>query len=50
MFKIISVGKIKEPYLVEAIKEYQKRISKYIKIQIIIMMPKKQLKKKVLIL
>ncbi len=35
MFKIISVGKIKEPYLVEAIKEYQKRISKYIKIEII---------------
>lgn len=35
MIKIICVGKIKEPFFVEAIKEYQKRISKYIKIDII---------------
>ena len=35
MFKIICVGKIKEKYLEEAIKEYQKRISKYTKIEII---------------
>ena len=35
MIKIISVGKIKEKYLIDAIKEYTKRISKYTKIQII---------------
>ena len=35
MIKIISVGKIKEKYLIDAIKEYTKRISKYTKIEII---------------
>ena len=32
---IISVGKIKEKYLVEGIKEYSKRLSKYTKLEII---------------
>ena len=35
MIKIISVGKIKEKYLKDAITEYKKRLSKYIKIEII---------------
>lgn len=35
MIKIICVGKIKEKYLIDAINEYQKRISKYTDIQII---------------
>ena len=35
MIKIITVGKIKEKYLIEAIKEYTKRISKYTKLEII---------------
>ncbi len=35
MIKIICVGKIKENYLKEAIKEYEKRLSKYTKLQII---------------
>ena len=35
MIKIISVGKIKEKYLKDAIIEYKKRLSKYIKIEII---------------
>ena len=35
MIKIITVGKIKEKYLVEAIKEYEKRLSKYTKLDII---------------
>ena len=35
MIKIICVGKIKEKYLVSAIEEYSKRISKYTKIEII---------------
>ena len=35
MIKIICVGKIKENYLADAIKEYTKRISKYTKIEII---------------
>lgn len=35
MIKIICVGKIKEKYFKEAIDEYQKRISKYTKINII---------------
>lgn len=34
-FSIICVGKIKEKYLVSAIEEYQKRISKYAKLEII---------------
>lgn len=33
--KIISVGKIKEKFFVEAINEYSKRISKYTKLEII---------------
>src|SRR5574344_522799 len=35
MIKIICVGKIKEKYLTDALNEYQKRISKYTKIEII---------------
>ena len=35
MIKIICVGKIKEKYLIEAIKEYEKRLSKYTKLKII---------------
>ncbi len=35
MIKIITVGSIKEKYLKEAITEYQKRISKYTRIEII---------------
>lgn len=35
MIKIICVGKIKENYLKEAIIEYQKRLQKYDKVQII---------------
>lgn len=35
MIKIICVGKIKESFYKEALKEYEKRLSKYIKLQII---------------
>ena len=35
MIKIICVGKIKEKYLVDAINEYKKRISKYKNLEII---------------
>ena len=35
MIKIICVGRIKEKYLNDAIKEYQKRLSKYTKLEII---------------
>lgn len=35
MIKIICVGKIKESYFQEAIKEYQKRLSKYTTLEII---------------
>ena len=35
MIKIICIGSIKENYLKEAIKEYQKRLSKYTKLEII---------------
>lgn len=35
MIKILCVGKIKEKYFKDAIAEYQKRISKYTKLQII---------------
>ena len=35
MIKIICVGKIKEQYLKDAIEEYKKRLSKYIKLEII---------------
>ena len=34
MIKIICLGKIKEKYLIDAIEEYKKRISKYTKIEI----------------
>ena len=33
--KIISVGKIKEKYLVSAIQEYSKRLSRYCKLDIV---------------
>ena len=35
MIKVICVGKLKEKYLIEAIKEYKKRLSKYTKLEII---------------
>lgn len=35
MIKIICIGKIKEKYLKEAIFDYQKRISKYTKLELI---------------
>ena len=35
MIKIICVGKIKEKYIDDAIKEYSKRLSKYTKLEII---------------
>ena len=35
MLKIMCVGKIKEKYLQDAINEYQKRLSKYTKLEII---------------
>ena len=35
MIKIICVGKIKEKFFQEAIKEYTKRLSKYTKLEII---------------
>lgn len=35
MIKIICLGSIKENYLKEAIKEYQKRLSKYTKLEIV---------------
>ena len=35
MIKLICVGKIKEKYFQEAIKEYEKRLSKYTKLDII---------------
>ena len=35
MTKLICVGKIKEKYLKEAINEYQKRLSKYTKLDIV---------------
>lgn len=35
MIKIICVGKIKEKYFIDAIKEYEKRIKKYTKLEII---------------
>ena len=35
MIKIIAVGKIKESFFREAILEYQKRLSKYTKLEII---------------
>lgn len=35
MIKIICIGKIKEKYLIDAINEYKKRLTKYIKLEII---------------
>ena len=35
MIKLICVGKIKEKYLMDAINEYEKRLSKYTKLRII---------------
>ena len=35
MIKVICVGKLKEKYLVDAVLEYSKRISKYTKLEII---------------
>ena len=38
MIKIIGVGKIKEAYFREAIAEYQKRLTKYTKLEIVELM------------
>lgn len=35
MYKIVCIGKLKEKYLVDAIKEYEKRISIYQKLKIV---------------
>ena len=35
MIKIICLGKIKEKYLIDAIEEYKKRLTKYTKLEII---------------
>ena len=35
MMKIICVGSIKEKYLIDAVNEYKKRLSKYVKLEII---------------
>ena len=35
MIKLICVGKIKEKFFSDAIKEYEKRLSKYTKLEII---------------
>lgn len=35
MIKIIAIGKLKEKYLIDAIEDYKKRISKYHKLEII---------------
>ena len=35
MIKLIVVGKVKEKYFTDAIKEYEKRLSKYTKLNII---------------
>ena len=35
MIKIICVGKLKETYWRDALQEYQKRLSKYTKLQLI---------------
>lgn len=35
MIKLICVGKVKEKFFEEAVKEYQKRLSRYIKLEII---------------
>ena len=35
MIKIITVGKIKEKYYIDAVNEYLKRLSKYTKIDLI---------------
>ena len=35
MIRIITVGKLKEKYFVDAVEEYLKRLSKYTKIELI---------------
>ncbi len=35
MIKIICIGKIKEKYLVDAIKDYKKRLKKYTKVNVV---------------
>ena len=44
MIKIICLGNIKETYLKEALQEYQKRISKYTKLEIIELRDEKDIK------
>ena len=38
---VVCIGKLKEPYLKEAVYEYQKRLSKYCHIQIIELLDEK---------
>ena len=45
MIKIICLGKIKEKYLNDAVTEYQKRLSKYTKLEIIELKDEEDLKK-----
>lgn len=42
---VVCIGKLKEPYLKEAVYEYQKRLSKYCHIQIIELLDEKLPKK-----
>ena len=35
MIKIICIGKVKEKYLIDAMEEYKKRLSKYTKLEIV---------------
>ena len=35
MIKLICVGKVKEKFFEEAVKEYQKRLSRYTKLELI---------------
>lgn len=50
MIKIICVGKVKEKYLQEAISDYMKRISKYHKVDIIILEDSNMAEEKIRIL
>lgn len=50
MIKIICVGKVKEKYLQEAISDYMKRLSKYHKVDIIILEDSNMAEEKIRIL
>jgi len=47
MIKIICLGKIKETYIKEALKDYEKRISKYVNLEIVELSDEKTDDKKV---